>query len=110
MVSSDAAPYAGVDLGWLHYLDLIGQRVELVTQSDRHFRHIVLIWDFSTLGNYHRAGLLTWREIIRTYRRPVYFFDFDPRNWRVAAGTLITLVKLIIGRPIRRFFSRRQPS
>ena len=108
--TSDAAPYAGVDLGWLHYLDLIGQRVELVTQSDRHFRHIVLIWDFSTLGNYHRAGLLTWREIIRTYRRPVYFFDFDPRNWRVAAGTLITLVKLIIGRPIRRFFSRRQPS
>jgi len=29
-VTSDAAPYAGVDLGWLHYLDLIGQPVELV--------------------------------------------------------------------------------
>ena len=108
--TSDAAPYAGVDLGWLHYLDLIGQRVEMVSQSERNFRHIVLTWDFSTIGSYRRAGLLTWREIIRSYRPPVAFFDFDPRNWRVAAGTLITLLKLIVGRPIRRFFSRRQPS
>ena len=27
----DAAPYAGVDLCWLHYLDLIGKRVAPVT-------------------------------------------------------------------------------
>lgn len=108
--TSDAAPYAGVDLGWLHYLDLIGQRVEPVIQSGRHFRHIVLIWDFATMGSYRRAGLLTWREILRTYRRPVYFFDFDPRNWRVALGTILTLLKLVIGRPIRRFFSPRQPA
>src|SRR5579863_4603407 len=26
-VTADAAPYAGLDLGWLHYLDLIGQPV-----------------------------------------------------------------------------------
>ncbi|MFB3921516.1 MAG: hypothetical protein ACE145_07320 [Terriglobia bacterium] len=104
--TSDAAPYAGVDLGWLHYLDLIGQRVEPVTQSDRPFRHIVLIWDFATMGSYRRAGLLTWREIFRSYRPPVHFFDFDLRNWRVTLGTLVTLVKLVIGRPIRRFFSR----
>ena len=107
--TSDAAPYAGVDLGWLHYLDLIGQRVEPVTQSGRQFRHIVLTWDFSTIGSYRRAGLLTWRELIRSYRPPVYFFDFDVRNWRVAAGTLVALAKLTVGRPIRRLFSKRQP-
>jgi len=108
--TSDAAPYAGVDLGWLHYLDLIGQRVEMVAQDGRDFRHIVLTWDFSTIGNYRRAGLWTWRQIIRSYRPPVYFFDLDLRNWRVALGTIITLLKLIIGRPIRRFFSRGQPA
>ncbi len=106
--TSDAAPYAGVDLGWLHYLDLIGQRVEMVSQNDRQFRHIVLTWDFSTIGNYRRAGLLTWRELIRSYRPPVAFFDLDLRNWRVAAGTLFTLLKLIVGRPIRRFFSGKR--
>ena len=106
--TSDVAPYAGVDLGWLHYLDLIGQRVEMVDQEDRKFRHIVLTWDFSTIGSYRREGLLTWWDIIRSYRPPVAFFDLDLRNWRVAAGTLISLIYLIIGRPIRRFFSKRR--
>ena len=107
--TSDAAPYAGVDLGWLHYLDLIGERVQMVKQNNRHFRHIVLTWDFSTIGNYRRAGLLTWGDIIRSYRPPVAFFDFDLRNWRVSAGTVITLLKLIIGRPIRRMFVKKPP-
>jgi predicted ATP-grasp superfamily ATP-dependent carboligase len=106
--TSDAAPYAGVDLGWLHYLDLIGQRVEMVSQDGRNFRHIVLTWDIKTIGNYRRAGLLTWRDLIRSYRPPVAFFDFDLRNWRVTAGTLFTLLYWIIGRPIRRLFSRRR--
>ena len=107
--TSDAAPYAGVDLGWLHYLDLIGQRVEMVSQNSYKFRHIVLTWDISTIGNYRRAGLLTWGEIIRSYRPPVAFFDFDLRNWRVSAGTIFTLLKLIIGRPLRRLFVKKQP-
>jgi predicted ATP-grasp superfamily ATP-dependent carboligase len=106
--TSDAAPYAGVDLGWLHYLDLIGQRVEMVSQDGRNFRHIVLTWDIKTIGNYRRAGLLTWRDLIRSYRPPVAFFDFDLRNWRVAAGTLFTLAYWIIGRPVRRLFSKRR--
>jgi len=107
--TSDAAPCAGVDLGWLHYLDLIGQRVEMVNPSDRQFHHIVLTWDFSTIGDYRRAGLWTWREIIRSYRPPVAFLDLDLRNWRVAAGTLFGLLKLTLGRPLRRFFSRKRP-
>jgi predicted ATP-grasp superfamily ATP-dependent carboligase len=106
--TSDAAPYAGVDLGWLHYLDLIGERVEMVSQNGRQFRHIVLTWDVSTIGNYRRAGLWTWREIMRSYRPPVAFLDLDLRNWRIAAGTLFTLLKLIVGRPIRRFFSAKR--
>ncbi|MBZ5515137.1 MAG: hypothetical protein LAN62_09935 [Acidobacteriia bacterium] len=103
---SNPAPYMGVDLGWLHYLDLIGQRVEMVNPDARNFRHVVLAWDALTVGSYFRAGLLTWRDFIRSYRPPVVFFDLDLRDWRVAAGTLFTLVYLIFGRPVRRFFSR----
>ena len=38
----DAAPYAGVDLCWLHYLDLIGQPVTQWRPIARDFRHVVL--------------------------------------------------------------------
>jgi predicted ATP-grasp superfamily ATP-dependent carboligase len=107
--SSDVAPYAGVDLGWLHYLDLIGQRVEMVNQEDGKFHHIVLTWDFSTFGSYRREGLLTWSDIIRSYRPPVAFLDFDLRNWRIAISTLISMVYLLIGRPIRTYFSGKRP-
>jgi len=104
--SSNPAPYFGVDLGWLHYLDLIGQHVEMVSPNNRKFRHIALTWDAMTAHNYLRAGLLTWRDILRSYRPPVVFFDLDLRDWRVAARTLFTVVYLLFGRPIRRFFSR----
>jgi len=103
---SNAAPYSGVDLGWLHYLDLIGQRVEMVTPSDHQFRQIVLIWDALTVGSYLRAGRLTWWGLRRSYRPPIVFFDLDLRDWRVAVMTLFTLAYLIFGRPIRRLFSR----
>jgi len=103
---SNAAPPAGVDLGWLHYLDLIGQRVEMVSPNGRKYRHIALTWDAKTIGDSHRAGLLTWRDLIRSYRPPVAFYDFDFRDWRVAAGTLFTIIYLIFGRPIRKLFSK----
>ena len=60
----DAAPYAGVDLCWLHYLDLIGERVAPVaplgnvtsaTWSCARTRHAV--------PAYWRAGLISWRDI-----------------------------------------------
>jgi len=107
-VTADAAPYAGVDIGWLHYLDIIGQPVAFATHHGRDFRHIVLIRDFSTIRNYRRDGLLTWRELIRSYRPPVGFFDFDLRDWRVTADTVNLLIRLLIGPAIRRVFPRRR--
>jgi predicted ATP-grasp superfamily ATP-dependent carboligase len=106
---SNAAPYAGIDLGWLHYLDLIGQRVEVVSQDDRKFRHICLSWDIAAIRDYRRAGLLTWRDVIRPYRPPLAFYDIDFRNWRVTLGTFVNIAKLVVGRPIRRLLSRKQP-
>ena len=95
-VTADAAPYLGLDLGWLHYLDLIGEQVVPVEPDLRDFRHIVLMRDFATFRSYLRAGLLSWKDLIRSYRPPVAFFDLDPRDWRVTAGTLVALGKLLV--------------
>ena len=107
-VTADAAPYAGVDLGWLHYLDLIGQRVTPVFAEPRDFRHIVLERDFATVRDYRRDGLLTWPELLRSYRPPVAFFDFDMRDWRLTLSTCVTLAKLLFGPPIRRIFPKKR--
>jgi len=106
-VTSDAAPYAGVDLGWLHYLDLMGQPVKPMFPNGRDFRHIVLRRDFACFRSYRRAGLLSWGEFLRSYRPPVAFFDFDWRDWRVTADTLVELTKTVFGPAIRRVFPRR---
>ena len=109
-VTADSALGAGVDIGWIHYLDLIGQPVTPVAPEPRDFRHIVLIRDFATIRSYRRAGLLTWRELIRSYRPPVAFFDFDWRDWRVTASVVSTLFRLIVGPPLRRIFPKLRSS
>lgn len=86
--SGDAAPYAGVDLCWLHYLDLIGQTVEPVAPSARTFRHIVLRADGGAVPAYWRAGLLSAGDVLRSYRPPLAFYDLDARDWRYSLRTL----------------------
>jgi D-aspartate ligase len=105
-VTADAAPYAGVDLGWLHYLDLIGQPVTEVRPDGRDFRHIVLERDFNTLASYRRAGLLPWKSLFRSYRPPVAFFDFDLRDWRVTARTLKTLSHIVVRGAYRKLLGK----
>jgi predicted ATP-grasp superfamily ATP-dependent carboligase len=107
-VTADAAYYAGVDLGWLHYLDLIGKPVTPVQPHKRNFRHICLRRDFTCFRSYLKAGLWNWSSLIKSYRRPVAFFDFDLRDWRVTADTVVALAKLLAGPPIRRIFPKRE--
>src|SRR5262249_61169950 len=97
-ITADAAGYAGVDLGWLHYLDLIGEAVEPVRPSTSEFRHIVLFRDFESYRDYLRDGLATWKDLIRSYRAPVGFFDFDPWDWRGTLGQMKGMGK-ILARP-----------
>ncbi len=106
-VTADAAYYSGVDLGWLHYLDLIGQKVVPVEPSKGNFRHIVLIRDFDTIQSYRRAGLLSWRELIRSYRPPVHFFDFDVLDWRVTARNAVEMARLLARPLVRRVFPKK---
>lgn len=106
--TSDFAPYAGVDLGWLHFLDLIGEPVAPARQNGRNFRHIVLTWDFASFQPYRREGLLTWKDLLRSYRPPVKFFDFDLRDWRVMARTVSRLARLLLGPTFRKWFPKKK--
>jgi predicted ATP-grasp superfamily ATP-dependent carboligase len=106
-VTADAAPYAGVNLGWLHYLDLNGEEVEPVRQNSHDYRHVVLQRDLPTLSSYRKAGLLSWKELRRSYRPPVYFFDLDVYDWQVTARTMLEVGWKLFGRPwMRRFIPK----
>lgn len=93
--NGDAAPYAGVDLGWLHYLDLIGKEVMPVAPSARPFRHVVLVADAAAVIRYKRARLLPWRDLARSYRPPLVFFDLDWRDWRYSVRTIYRMARVV---------------
>jgi D-aspartate ligase len=105
-VTADAASYGGVDLGWLHYMDLIDEPVEPVGWNGRHFHHIVLRRDVECFRSYLEAGLTTWRGIAKSYKTPA-FFDFDLRDWRLTLDTCVYVLKALLYPTYRRLFSRR---
>ena len=107
--TADAVPYAGVEVGWLHYLDLIGQKVTYVGTSRWNFRHIILGSDLGTIGSYRRAGLETWGSWLHSYRPPIAFYDIDFRDWRVTARALVNIAKMIVRPAYRRVFPKRRP-
>jgi len=97
----DAAPYAGVDVCWLHYLDLIGKPVTPVVVVGKNFRHIVLRSDLKAIIAYRKAGLISWRDVLRSYKRPLAFYDFDPSDWRYSAETIYRMARAAVGGLIR---------
>jgi D-aspartate ligase len=103
----DAAPYAGVDLCWLNYLDLIGKTPAPIAPNGRHFRHIDLRADVGAIFAYRRAGLISWGDVIRSYEGPRAYFDFDTRDWRYSAETIYKVARSTAGELIR---SLRDPS
>jgi predicted ATP-grasp superfamily ATP-dependent carboligase len=97
----DAAPYAGVDLCWLHYLDLIGKNPTPVSPDGRDFRHIDLRADVGAIFAYRRAGLISWRDVIRSYKSPRAFFDFDTGDWRYSAETIYRMARSAVREVVR---------
>lgn len=87
--SGDAAPYAGVDLCWIHYQDLIGREVTPVKPRGNDFRHIVLRNDACAIPAYLKADRIGWRDVLRSYRGPRAYYDLDWRDWRYSLETLI---------------------
>jgi D-aspartate ligase len=106
--TSDAAPYAGVELGWLYYLDLIGETVTPMEWNGRVFHHVTLRRDVRSFREYMAAGLATWSDILKPYRSGV-FFDFDPRDWRLTVASIFDVCKILVHPYVRRVFPKRAP-
>lgn len=112
-VTADAATYAGVEMGWLHYLDLVepitGIKAVPVEPNGRDFRHIMLERDSATIFSYHKAGLMTWGDLLRSYRSPVAFFDFDLKDWRVTAAAMDSVLRNLAGPTLRKIYRKFVP-
>lgn len=107
-VTADASVHAGVDIGWLHYLDLIGQSVDPAEPNRLGFRHIVLRRDIPAIPRYVERGLLTWGQIRETYRGELAFFDLDLHDLRPTATTLKGCARVAAGTVLRSVGLRRQ--
>lgn len=100
-VTADSAIYAGVDIGWLHYLDLIGQNVDPVETTRFNFRHVVLRRDIPAIPRYVERGILTWKQIRKTYSGKLAYFDFDLHDIRPTAETLKGCGRVAVGTILR---------
>jgi len=107
-VTADASVYAGVDIGWLHYLDLIGQTVDPMEATWLGFRHVVLRRDIPALPRYVEQRILTWGEIWKSYRGPLEFFDFDLHDLRPTTTTVKGCIRVILGTILRAVGLRRK--
>ncbi len=85
--TGDAARYAGVETGYLHYLDLIGENPSPVAPTNFNFRHVMLVADFAAFPNYLAKGQIGWQEWFRSYRGIIRYFDFDPSDCLLAMTT-----------------------
>lgn len=94
--SGDAANYAGVELCWLHYQDLIGRSVDPVVASAKHFSHIVLRADASAAVEYWRRGLVTTIGVVKPYFGRCHFFDLDWGDWRYSLETIAVATKAFV--------------
>ena len=104
--NGDAAPHAGVDLCWLYYLDAIGREVRPVAPSRRQFRHVVLRSDLGAIIRYRRERLVSWADVIRSYKPPLAFFDLDARDWRYSAETVYRMLRAAVRELVHWMFPR----
>jgi hypothetical protein len=67
-----------------------------VAPARRAFRHVVLRADATAAPRYLRAGLLTWRGLLASYRPPLAFYDLDPADWRYSLETVLVAAKSLL--------------
>ena len=101
----DAAPYAGVELCWIHYLDLVGRTPAPVRPNGKAFKHVVLRADGVALPTNWREGHIGWRDILASYKPPLAFFDLDRRDLRYSFETLYVFFRV----GLKELFRRRKP-
>ena len=105
--TGDCARYTGVETGYLHYLDLIGQAPSPVIATKFGFRHMMLVNDLTAFPIYLDQGLVGWWEWIRSLSGPMEFFDFDWRDFRNARASAFRGVRALTGGLLRTWGLRK---
>jgi D-aspartate ligase len=95
--TGDSARYTGVETGYLHYLDLIGETPAPMEATNFGFRHVMLVSDVSAFPKYLAEGAITWKEWIRSLRGPIQYFDFDRGDPVNARATALKAARALMG-------------
>lgn len=99
--TGDCARYTGVETGFLHYLDLIGQTPPPVVATKFGFRHLMLVNDLTAFPKCLDQGLIGWRAWIRSLSGPMKYFDFDLRDFSNARVAAFKGVRALVGGLLR---------
>ncbi|MCU1263398.1 MAG: ATP-grasp protein [Bryobacterales bacterium] len=99
--TGDCASYVGIETGWLHYLDMIGQPVAPVQPSRFGFYHIALKLESMEAPRFLLSGDLKWKDFVTPYRGPKAFYDLDFRDPRLAATTVALCGRYVVGNLLR---------
>ena len=105
--TGDCAKYAGVETGYLHYLDLIGETPLTAAATRFEFRHIMLVKDLTAFPVYLGKGLIGWREWLLSLSKPLKFYDFDLRDLPNARVTALAGARALIGGLLRTWRLRK---
>ena len=105
--TGDCAKYAGVETGFLHYLDLIGQAPSPVVATRFGFRHIMLAPDLTAFPIYLSQGLIGWSQWLRSLSGPLKFYDFDLRDFSNARAAALRGAQALIGGLLRTWRLRK---
>jgi predicted ATP-grasp superfamily ATP-dependent carboligase len=95
--TGDCAKYTGVETGYLHYLDLIGQMPAPVAATRFGFRHVMLVADLAAFPKYLEQGQMGWKDWIQSLSGPLEYFDFDKADFSIARVTAVKGARALLG-------------
>jgi predicted ATP-grasp superfamily ATP-dependent carboligase len=99
--TGDCSRYTGVETGYIHYLDLIGQTPGCIKPTKFDFRHMMLVADITAFPVYLSQGQITWGKWIKSLSGQLKFFDFDLRDFKNARITAIRAMRALAGGLLR---------
>jgi D-aspartate ligase len=105
--TGDSAKYTGVETGFIHYLDLIGQTPSPVVATRFGFRHVMLSAELAAFPKYLEEGLISWSEWIRSLSYPMEYFDFDVSDFSNARITAVKSARGLLGGLLRKWQVRK---
>jgi len=95
--TGDSVSYAGLETGWLHYLDMIDFPVQPVVPSGPAFHHIALKIEAGEILPFVLSGKISWNDFLAPYRTRRAYFDLDWHDRRLAVETVTKCLRYASG-------------